>query len=340
MVVVETTVIRILVVALNRFPFGSSEDRITNAGSLFIGRPRFFVVSQLRTNTDMNDLRRFSLIAFLLVSTSVTHISTAHAQDGQGQKGADGGFRTHQIRSPYQARKTKLRILLPDDFDLRKKHRVLYVLPVHEDGVHKHGDGLVEIKKHGYHNKHQLICVAPGFTSKSWYADHDLNSKKRDESHLLKTVIPFIENRYPVQTDEKGRLLIGFSKSGWGAAALLLRNPNVFYRASAWDVGIRVDTGPIEDAERAERIAREWGSKKNFEANRLSTLIKTRGKELGDEARLFYFSTAGRRAIGGVEIHRLLVEQEIPHRYVLEPRRKHAWDSGWIPEAMAFLVGE
>jgi hypothetical protein len=24
----------------------------------------------------------------------------------------------------------------------------------------------------------------------------------------------------------------------------------------------------------------------------------------------------------------------------MEPHRKHAWDSGWIPEAMAFLVGE
>ena len=258
----------------------------------------------------------------------------------QGQENADGGFHTHHIWSPNQAAKTKLRILLPDDFDLRREYRVLYVLPVHEDGVDKHGDGLVEIKKHGYHNQHQMICVAPGYTSKPWYADHDVNPKKQDESHLLDTVIPFIEKRYPVQTDTKGRLLIGFSKSGWGAAALLLRNPNVFYRAAAWDPGIRVDTGPIEESERAERIAREWGSLENFEANRLSSLIKSRGKELGNEARLFYFNTEGSRAIGGVEIHRLLVENEIPHRYVMEPHRTHAWDSGWIPEAMEFLVGE
>ena len=70
----------------------------------------------------------------------------------QGQKNADGGFRTHQIWSPHQAGKTRLRVLLPDDFDLRKKYRVLYVLPVHEDGVdmEKHGDGLVEIKKNSF----------------------------------------------------------------------------------------------------------------------------------------------------------------------------------------------
>jgi enterochelin esterase-like enzyme len=258
----------------------------------------------------------------------------------QGQKEPNGGFHTHQIWSPYQAGKTKLRILLPDNFDLRKKYPVLYVLPVHEDGVDKHGDGLVEIKQHGFHNQHQLICVAPGYTGEPWNADHDLNPQKQDESHLLKAVIPFIEKRYPVRTDAKCRLLIGFSKSGWGAMTLLLRNPDVFYRAAAWDSGIRVDVGPIEESERADRIAQNWGSVANFEANRVSTLIQTRGKELGEDARLFYFNTEGKRAIGGVEIHRRLVDNKIPHRYVLEPHRAHAWDSGWIPEAIAFLVAE
>lgn len=257
----------------------------------------------------------------------------------QGRKEDDGGFRTAKIWSPHQAGETTLRVLLPDDFDLRKKYRVLYVLPVSEDGNSRHGDGLIEIKKHGFHNQHQLICVAPSFTSQPWYADHDLTPSQQDESHLLKTVIPFIEKRYPVQATAKGRLLIGFSKSGWGAAALLLRNPKLFYRAAAWDSGIRVDTGPMEADERDKRIARNWGTAANFEANRLSNLIKTRGTELGNEARLFYFNTEGPRASGGVEIHRLLVEKRIPHRYVMEPKRKHAWDSGWIPEAIDFLVG-
>ena len=143
-----------------------------------------------------------------------------------------------------------------------------------------------------------------------------------------------------MQANTNGRLLVGFSKSGWGALSLLLRNPTVFHRAAAWDTGIRVDTGPMSKEERAERIALDWGSAENFETHRLSTLINTRGRELGSEARLFYFNTAGKRATGGVEIHRLLVENQIPHRYVLEPHRRHSWDSGWMPEAIAFLVSE
>jgi len=248
------------------------------------------------------------------------------------------GFHLYKLPSPDQARETSLRVLLPDDFDPGKSYKVLYVLPVHEDGLFRHGDGLVEVKKYNYHNTHQLICVAPAFTTKPWFADHDLNPQKQDESHFLKTVIPFVDANYPTQASSDGRLLIGFSKSGWGSIALILRNPELFGKAAGWDIGIRVDTGPIEEDDRAERIAREWGTVENFEANRISNLVKTRGKDLGDEPRLFYYSTEGVRAIGGVEIHRLLVENEIPHRYVMEPHRKHAWDTGWIPEAVTFLM--
>ena len=277
--------------------------------------------------------RRYYYFLLALISNILAELGLTATVDKHG-------FQTHRLNSPHQSGPTTLRVLLPDEIYPEKKYRVLYVLPVHEQGLHKHGDGLVEIKKHGYHNLHELICVSPGYTSKPWFADHDLNPHKQDESHLLKTVIPFVENNYPVRKDRNSRLLIGFSKSGWGALALILRNPDLFYRACGWDVGIRVDTGPIEETERAKRIARDWGTPTNFNANRLSNLIKDRGSELGKEARLFYFSTEGVRAPGGVAIHQLLVERQIPHRYVMEPRRKHSWNSGWIPEAITFLTAE
>ena len=281
---------------------------------------------------------------FVLLFVLLVNPCAVAQQPGEGvpsrkpPHGLNGDFHRFRVTSPHQARETGLRVLLPDDFDVRRRYRTLFVLPVHEEGVHEHGDGMLEIRKLGFHNQHQLICVAPSFTSKPWYADHDRNRQKQDESHLLKTVIPFVEEQFPVSGER--RLLIGFSKSGWGAATLLLRHPDTFHRAVAWDIGIRVDTGPINEVERAERIARDFGSPENFEAYRLSNLIKRRGKSLGDRARLFYYSTEGRRALGGIEIHRLLVENGVPHRYLMEPRRKHAWGSGWIPAAIAFLVAE
>jgi hypothetical protein len=269
------------------------------------------------------------LIIFIFIAPSVASL---------GATKDSNGFETHILVSPHQAGETTLRVLLPDNLERGKRYRVLYVLPVHEEGEYRHGDGLVEMKKHGYHNRHGLICVAPSFTSQPWFADNDLNPKMHDESHMVKTVLPFVEEHYPVQAKVEGRLLIGFSKSGWGSLSLVLRNPDVFYKAAAWDTGIRVDMGPIEESERAERIAKDWGTVANFNEYRISNLIRTRGAHLGDKARLFYFSTEGRRAIGGVAIHQLLVEHEIPHRYVFEPHRVHRWDTGWVPEAVAFLV--
>lgn len=215
---------------------------------------------------------------------------------------------------------------------------MLYVLPVTENDNRRFGDGLAEIQKYDYHNRYHLICVAPEFTSLPWYANHATDMKRQDESHFIKTVIPFIDENFPTIRNKKGRLLLGFSKSGWGAFSLLLRHPDMFYKAAGWDIGIRFDTGPISDEERIKGIKQYFGSEENFEKYRISTLLKKKAKLLANEPRLFYYNTEGKRALGGVKIHRLMVQLGIPHRYLFEPKRAHRWDSGWVPEAIRFLV--
>ena len=102
-----------------------------------------------------------------------------------------------------------------------------------------------------------------------------------------------------------------------------------------------MDTGPFEAWDRDLAIERDFGSMENFEKYRLSNLIRNRGRLLGDKPRLFYFNRAGQsRGPGGAEIHRLMVDLNIPHRYLYEPFRPHRWDSGWLPEAVRFLVVE
>ncbi len=244
----------------------------------------------------------------------------------------------HRVSSEYQSGETTIRVLLPDRMDPAKLYRVLYVLPVVAGAERRFGDGLREVEKLGVHNEHGLICVAPEFTAPPWFADHDRDLSRRDESHLLKVVLPLIEETYPVMRKAEGRLLVGFSKSGWGAFSLLLRNPQTFHKAAGWDSGIRIDTGPMDEADRAKRIAELFGSGENFERYRLSTLLRGRGAALGGEPRLFYYGTGGVRAPGGAALHRLMVELNIPHRYDYEPKRPHRWDSGWLSEAVRFLV--
>ncbi|MEM7370228.1 MAG: alpha/beta hydrolase-fold protein [Bacteroidota bacterium] len=249
-----------------------------------------------------------------------------------------GSFITHRMYSPFQADSTNIRVLLPDSLMEGREYQVLYVLPVKERNHRKFGDGLEEVRKTNVHNTHHLICVAPEFTRLPWYCNHATDSTKQDESHLLKTVLPFVDAHYPTLKGQQGRLLVGFSKSGWGSMSLLLRHPNLFWKAAVWDSGVRIDTGPMREATREEKIGQIFGSMETFRSYRLSWLIREKGKALGKEERLLYYNTEGNRAVGGAKIHMLLVQQGIPHRYLFESKRRHRWDSGWIPEAVRFLV--
>ena len=163
----------------------------------------------------------------------------------------DGGFRLHTVRSPYQAGTTKVRVLLPDAFDKSQRYRVLYVLPVEALDGRRWGSGLQTIRKAGLHNRHKLICVAPTFSHLPWYADHPSDPMIRQESYLTRVVLPLVEKNYPAIPGRTGRLLVGFSKSGWGAFTLLLRNPEVFEAAAAFDAPLALDragpygSGPI-----------------------------------------------------------------------------------------------
>ena len=286
-----------------------------------------------------------SLWHFLHVSMIVfgsTLLTSGGCVLGQTAKDGEVYWNVHSLSSPFQAQDTSLRVLLPDAMHPDRRYPCLFVLPVHEDGIFRHGDGLEEVRRLNIHNEHQVICVAPSFTAQPWYVDHDRDPTRKDESHLLNTVLPFLASHYPVRTDREGRFLVGFSKSGRGAMSLLLRHSELFYKAVAWDPGIRIDMGPHDDGYDLEsQISKLFGTRANFERYRIPHLIRTLGPGLVKEARLFYFSCDGVvRTSGGVKIHSLLVEEGIPHRYVMEPKQTHRWDSGWLPEAMKFLFGE
>jgi hypothetical protein len=246
----------------------------------------------------------------------------------------------HRISSPYQAGDTTLRVLLPDRIVEGRHYRTLYVLPVREESDERHGQGLQEVRDLDIANRYDVICIAPAFFQMPWYNDHASDSKRQDESYFLKTVIPLVEENYPVRTDAEGKLLLGFSKSGWGAISLLLRHPDTFGKAAAWDTGIRVDLGPMEEGDRSERVMKFWGGEENFARYRLSNLVDSPGSKLGPDARIFYYVPAGVRAPGGAALHQQMIENEVPHRYLFEPPRRHSWTSGWIPEAVDFLLEE
>jgi hypothetical protein len=220
-------------------------------------------------------------------------------------------------------------VLLPDQMEEGKPYSVVYVLPVEAGREARYGDGLLEVKKLGLHNKHGAIFVAPTFSRLPWYADHPTDSTIRQETYFTKVVVPFIDKTYPVSDV---RLLLGFSKSGWGAWSLLLRHPNTFTRAAAWDAPMMLDrlgkygSAPI------------FGTQDNFEKFGIANLLRENTEVLRDKERLILTGYGNFRE-HHQQAHNLLDVLKIRHAYRDGPARNHDWHSGWVVEAVELLVG-
>jgi hypothetical protein len=242
------------------------------------------------------------------------------------------GVLVHDVKSAFQAGTTQIRILLPDPLEQNKTYPVVYVLPVEAGNETRFGDGLLEVKKGDLPNRFKAIFAEPIFSQLPWYADHPVDRSVRQESYLLSVVLPFVEKSYPVRKGPDGRLLLGFSKSGWGAFSLLLRHPDLFGKAAAWDAPLmmgwpsRYGSAPI------------FGTKENFMQYQISTLLQKRAADLGKDPRLILMGYGNFRRETD-DVHDLMDRLKIAHRFEAGPERKHEWGSGWVPEAVKLLLG-
>jgi S-formylglutathione hydrolase FrmB len=250
---------------------------------------------------------------------------------------ARGGLITQTIASPFQRTATRLRVLLPDSYDPTRTYRTVYVLPVEPGNAAAYGDGLTTIRQANLHNLHDTVFVAPSFSAMPWYADHATNIRLRQESHLIRTVIPFVEARYAVERTAAGRLLLGFSKSGYGAVSMLLRRPDLFGRALAWD-------SPLAMANPATGYGflGILGTRANFAANyQITTLLRRQASQLVGGPPRIYLGGWGYQFTrqDHATVSRLMTQLQIPHVYDVGRQRAHVWNSGWMPGAVGQLLG-
>jgi hypothetical protein len=241
------------------------------------------------------------------------------------------GFLVHAVVSPFQAGQTEIRVLLPRRRN-EERLKVVYLLPVEARDGHRYGDGLLDAKEHDLHERFGAIFVAPTFSHLPWYADHPSDPEIRQERHFVEVVVPLIEERYPARSDPEGRLLVGFSKSGWGAYSLLLRHPDRFGKAVAWDAPL------MERKPERFGMGAIFGTQENFDDYRITTRLERSAPQLRDRGRLILLGYGNFRA-QHEQAHALMSELGIAHVYRDGPKREHHWESGWLTEAAEVLLG-
>jgi S-formylglutathione hydrolase FrmB len=246
------------------------------------------------------------------------------------------------VKSPHQKGQTIVEILLPDHVDTGRPHKVVYVLPV-EPGIGGHyGDGLMEVRKLDLHNAHNVICVTMSFDTIPWYMNHATDPHVQQETYL-KQVVLLIESQYKTPGDRTGRLLLGFSKSGYGAIACLLRDPDFYGCAAAWDSPLMLKRADWRSFE----IPRACGTQDRFADYHLESLVAKVPDSFKKSKRV---AVLGEASFGGEPgkryapdghtqlFHKLLERASIPHAYNDDIRVPHTWSAGWLKPAFETLI--
>ncbi len=246
---------------------------------------------------------------------------------------AGKGVKVFTVISAYLGAPSTVEVLLPDTVEKGRVYPTLYVLPVEGRIGGQFGDGLAEVRKTNVHNRYGWICVTMSFDSVPWYGAHASDPHKRHEEYLKTVVVPLVESRFPASAKASDRLLVGFSKSGWGAVSLLLRDPDFWGFACAWD-------SPLMMTERELK----WGSRVHFGTPEQAAgyvpmyLVEKRAAALvGGPDRLII---TGSNLFGPDtrKFHELLEQAKVPHQYDKTLKSKHRWDGEWLAPALELLM--
>ncbi len=242
----------------------------------------------------------------------------------KGPETQPDGLLLCRVASPYQQGETLVRFLVPKVLEPPEKRRILFVLPV-EPGVRtRWGDPVRAARAAEAADRFGFVVVLPTFSTWPWYCDHPTKRDLRQESYVLEVLVPLVARLYPHEA--KRRALLGFSKSGWGAFSLLLRHPDAFGAAAAWDAPMMMNRPEFG-------MGSVVGTLEQFEKYRIERLLRERAEGVRGAKRLA-LSGYGNFREDTRGAHALMDELNIPHEYADGPFHKHHWESGWLEEAV------
>lgn len=224
-------------------------------------------------------------------------------------------YEVETIESPRQATANFLRIARPR----KRSDRTVLILPVTANISGQWGDGFYEALRLNWVKRYKVTIAAPSFSHLPWFADHPTNGKIAQESYLLQDILPRLSGRI---------LLLGFSKSGNGAVTLLLRHPERFAAAAAWDAPLLLDApGKYGSGE-------IYGTAENFAGYHVPTLLE---RHAGSKRLKLAISGYGNFEAEVRGAHERMAALGIAHEYDNSVKRVHHWSSGWMEPAMATL---
>jgi putative esterase len=244
------------------------------------------------------------------------------------------GVKYYPFRSSYLGSQSlAVRVLEPTNPAPGKPRRLLFVLPVGvgvEQLSSTWSDGLEELRLLDVPNRFNMTLIAPSFSYLPWYGDNDLDQTHQMESFTVNDLVPF-GDRF-AKDKQPQRMLIGFSKSGFGALELILRHPSVFSEAAIWDCPAqlsKISTFPSLEI--------NFGTQRSFDRYLIPILLLKNEEAFKHKARLWIGEDTSIFTADMIRLHRQLVAASVPHIWAQGATRLHSWSSGWLDGAISGL---
>lgn len=243
------------------------------------------------------------------------------------------GVQSWSITSPYQEGTNKVEVLLPSDFDPSQHYPVVYCLPVNAGTKGDWGHPLKEAKRNHLADMYQAIFVCPSFALLPWYGNNPENPRIRENDHILKAVIPFVESHYPVKKNHN--YLIGFSKSAIGALSLFFRQEHPFAKVAVFENWYG---NPSKKQWEKWGFKTCYGTRANLTLYNPQDVVAKYAKQFsGGPVRVTVLGGGPGRRIGVEKLMKQLRKAGIPHFEIWERGMGHRWTSGWLPLAVSSL---
>jgi Tryptophan-rich Synechocystis species C-terminal domain/Putative esterase len=227
----------------------------------------------------------------------------------------------------------EVRVLAPTNPSVDYEHSFLFTLPV-EAGLAQStfGDGLNELQKLDVQDQYNTTIIEPIFPIDPWYADNPNDATINYETFTAKILPAWVDSNFATTGTEEN-LLLGFSKSGYGALDLILKHPDVFDAVAAFDF-------PADAAAYNGSPYGSYGTDANFQDNyRLSdTFIDAWKAPFLAQDRIL-ISEGSVFATQVADFDTLLTSQGVEHTLLTQTSDSHNWDGGWLSDAVAGLYG-
>ncbi len=241
---------------------------------------------------------------------------------------------TVEIYSPSMDRTLYASVVVPASYDDHEEPLpVIYLL---HGAAGDHTNWLEETPEQGLIQRlsdaYQIIFVLPDGDPFSFYIDSPWNPESQFETHIIREVIPFIDDHYRTIADKTRRAITGLSMGGHGALYLSARNPELFAAAGSMSGAVDIDVEgwdiPEENirgflARMGQALGQEDLEEDFLSEHSVTNLVdqmKENGIPLIIDCGIDDFLLDANR-----ELNSRLLEAGVPHDYIERPGA-HTWE--------------